>query len=459
MTNRIRATWIISWERGRLARVLCGLTVTIVLGFAMLLCFAEVGHGLVYGAPLEDTLSQTTSTVMAVVRNQGAALYDRPGGEPVQTLAGGALVSVRLRSQDELWVLIQTRDQIEGWVEIKTLLATGLNRLPVEAPTPTAQPTGVDAPLLDATTPEPEVETDTTVTPEATATPEAAETPTLAPSAEATPTAQPTGVDAPLLGATTPEPEAETDTTAMTDTTQPTTAEPTSEPTSEPTPAGATPESIPTPTSTPFVPPAGPNALTLARINGANLWRSEDGSLVAQFEAGKRLNAAFRTADSDWYFVYDDSGVHGWAMAAEILVVNGSSLPIEDITNHINQRSIAQTEPPADEMMPQTATPTPTDTSTPTVAQYSGAQYNSASKVIITVNSFGARLNVRAGPSTEFEIVAKAVAGVTFNGIGRNEAGDWIQVTIADLPSGVGWVSASYVTAAELVDVLPVVEE
>ena len=65
---------------------------------------------------------------------------------------------------------------------------------------------------------------------------------------------------------------------------------------------------------------------------------------------------------------------------------------------------------------------------------------------------------MRAGPSTDYDIVAKAVAGVTFNGIGRTESGDWVQVAIADLPSGYGWVSTTYVTTTGPFEALPVVE-
>ena len=218
------------------------------------------------------------------------------------------------------------------------------------------------------------------------------------------------------------------------------------EPTAEAAPTDAMAEPVtPEPTPMPFVPPDGPTALALVRIEGADVWRIEDDSLAAHFEPGKRLTAANRTPESDWYFVYDDNGIHGWAMAADLVVVDGSSLPVEDITI-----SVGTTEMAGDEMMTGTETPTATATPTATVVP---------EKVVITVNSFGQRLNVRAGPSTEFEIVAKAVTGVTFNGIGRNEAGDWILIAIADLPSGSGWVSASFVTSDRPLDELPVVEE
>ena len=92
----------------------------------------------------------------------------------------------------------------------------------------------------------------------------------------------------------------------------------------------------------------------------------------------------------------------------------------------------------------------PTPTPTPTVGE---------GKVVVTVINFGLRLNVRAGPGTNYEIVAKAAGGVVFNAIGRNEEGNWIQVSVADLPSGYGWVSTDYVTVEGQLEQLPVVEE
>ena len=175
----------------------------------------------------------------------------------------------------------------------------------------------------------------------------------------------------------------------------------------------------------------------MARIGGAVLWDGEDGAFVAHFGAGSRLTAAYRTEDSSWYFVYDDDGIHGWALAEELLVVSGDSLAIEEFTI------------PGEEITPIAEEETPTATPTPA---------GPTEKVVVTVNSFGQRLNVRAGPSTTYDIVAKAVAGVTFNGIGRTAAGDWIKVAIADLPSGYGWVSATYVTTSGQFEELPVEE-
>ena len=198
MTNGIRAIRIVS-----------GLLATIALGGVMLLLFALIPPGSVYGAPLEKALSQSTPTaptVLAVVRNQGAVLYTRPGDEPIQTLVGGSLVSARLLSQNELWVLVETRGLVQGWVEARLLLAAGLNRLPVEQPTP--EPTST-----------PDAEAMATVTAEA------IEAATSEPSDGATPDAQPTG---------TPETEADTDMASSTPELMPeVTSELMPEPTSE----------------------------------------------------------------------------------------------------------------------------------------------------------------------------------------------------------------------------------
>ena len=397
--------------------------IRLAMGFALLLCFALIRPGSVFGSGSENTISQATPSaplVLAVVRNQGTVLHDRPDGEQLQTLVGGSLVTARLRSQDNLWVLVETRDGTEGWAKVNTLLAAGLNRLPIQQPTPTPTPT-----------PEPTSESDSTPMAEATATvtaePESQE--------DATPTASGTLEES--MASTTPEPTEE----SMAEATTPT---PTGEAMPEPTPTEGTPEPTPEPSPTPFVPPDGPTALSLARIGGANLWRNEDGAFVAHFGAGKRLTAIYRTEDGDYYFVYDDDGIHGWALAEELLVVSGRSLPIEEFpANPTSETEIATVE-----TVEETATPTPTPT--PTV----GPQ-----KIVVTVNNIGQRLNVRAGPGTEHEIVAKAVAGVAFNAIGRNEESSWIQVTVADLPSGFGWVSAEFVTVDEPLDQLPVVEE
>ena len=390
--------------------------IRLVLGFAALFYLAIIQPGSAESGRLESQVAQSTPispTVLAVVRNQGATLYDRPDGEPLQDIVGGSLVTARLRSTDLLWVLVQTRDQSEGWVEVRNLLAAGLGRLPIEEPTPT--PTSTPSPTLSPTPSPSPSPTSEDVSMEST---EATGTATTEPTAQGEMAATPEATG-------TPE--------AM--------VESTPQPTEEAMPEATAEIDTPEPTPTPFVPPEGPIALSLARIGGAVLWDGEDGSFVEHFRAGSRLTAAFRTDGSEWYYVYHDDGAHGWASAKEILVVSGQNLTVKEFTISLDEVT------PVEDGEAVSATETPTPMPEPD---------GMPEKVIVTVNDFGLRLNVRAGPSTEYDIVAKAVAGVTFNGIGRTEAGDWVQVAIADLPSGYGWVSATYVTTEGPFEELPV---
>ena len=106
------------------------------VGFALLLCVALILPGPVFGSDATESFSQATTitpTVLAVVRNQGTQLHDRPDGQPFQSLVGGTLVTARLRSRDLKWVLVETRDESKGWVEVRTLLAAGLSRLPIRS--------------------------------------------------------------------------------------------------------------------------------------------------------------------------------------------------------------------------------------------------------------------------------------------------------------------------------------
>ncbi|MDE0141273.1 MAG: SH3 domain-containing protein [Caldilineaceae bacterium] len=386
--------------------------IRLVLGFGALLFLAITQPGSLQSGQLGSKLAQSTPispTVLAVVRNQGSTLYDRPNGEPQQDLVGGSLVTARLRSTDLLWVFVQTRDQTEGWVEVRTLLAAGLGRLPVETPTP-----------------------------ELTSTPTITLTPTPSPSPSPTPevmAVQETATSSPTpMGEATAMPEATVTPEAM--------EESTPQPTPEAMPEATTMADTPEPTPTPFQPPEGPVALSLARIGGAVLWDGEDGAFVAHFKAGSRLTAAFRTENGEWFYVYDDNGFHGWASAKELLVVSGHLLTVKEFTIPLDEIVPIEDEEMAPEDEPSDIAPAiPLE------------------KVIVTVNSFGQRLNVRAGPGTEYDIVAKAVGGVTFNGIGRTEEGDWVKVAIADLPSGYGWVFAFYVTTTGPFEELPVEDE
>ncbi len=186
--------------------------------------------------------------------------------------------------------------------------------------------------------------------------------------------------------------------------------------TPSPTTSAAPTTSTAAPTPTPFVPPEGPSALALVRMGGATLW-NEAGAQVAELEPGAHLRAAYRTPDGGWFFVYDDAGVNGWAAAEELIVVGGADLPVREVSGRPGQ--------------PVTA----------------------------TVGDIGALLRVRTGPSTAFPILIKVRPGDEFTVLGRNRAGDWLNIRLTDAPAEAGWVAAAYVITSAPVESLPVVEE
>ena len=62
-------------------------------------------------------------------------------------------------------------------------------------------------------------------------------------------------------------------------------------------------------------------------------------------------------------------------------------------------------------------------------------------------------MNIRSGPSTDFEVIGDAVAGEEFAITGKNEDGNWWQI---DFRGETGWIYAPFVIAAEAEEV-PVV--
>ena len=83
----------------------------------------------------------------------------------------------------------------------------------------------------------------------------------------------------------------------------------------------------------------------------------------------------------------------------------------------------AAPQPPTPTSVPPTATPTPAPTDTPTAAPQPQ-----------TVRS----ANLRAGPGTTYAVVGSATAQEAMEPLGRNEAGDWLQIGTA---AGEAWIA------------------
>jgi hypothetical protein len=65
------------------------------------------------------------------------------------------------------------------------------------------------------------------------------------------------------------------------------------------------------------------------------------------------------------------------------------------------------------------------------------------------------QVNVRAGPSTNYDIVGVLIAGQQVPARGRSVGGDWVQIEYPGVPGGVAWV---YSPLVDVTGGLPVVE-
>lgn len=93
------------------------------------------------------------------------------------------------------------------------------------------------------------------------------------------------------------------------------------------------------------------------------------------------------------------------------------------------------------------ATPTPAVTATDPAPTAISAPTSDAKVTVL------GEMNIRSGPSTEYEVIGDAVAGEEFAITGKNADGNWWQI---DFRGETGWIYAPFVVAAEAEDV-PVV--
>lgn len=68
------------------------------------------------------------------------------------------------------------------------------------------------------------------------------------------------------------------------------------------------------------------------------------------------------------------------------------------------------------------------------------------------------QVNVRTGPSTEYELIGVLIAGQTAPAIGRTTGGDWVQISYPGVPNNIAWVYSPFVVLDPPGAFLPVIE-
>lgn len=432
-------TWLGGWSQGNRPFILVAAIVLLVtitwLGSASILALT--------GSNAQG-VQQALPGKLAVVGAQSADFYSAPDGDVVRTLAPGTTLTAIGRTADNQWVLVYLDDRTPGWVEAGRLVVFGTDQLPVmadmaqsESATPVESPS---APLTD-TQAVTATEVVTATTPAAVA---ATATPTNPPA-----TATPTETATPL-----PTPTA------------------TPSPSPSPTP-------VPTNTSTPaLVAMAQTEIIAVVGAGGANLYDEPGTDPAQRLAVGTALTAQARSGDGAWLYVQTATGTAGWVSTNDVVVFNVRGLPVQGAeaaaapataddtpveaeapatavttTTTLTDTVVAEETPagedgeeaPASPTVPATATrrPTPEADGRPTA------------RIALT----GSRLNVRAGPGTNYPIVEKALPNEVFVAMGRNGPGTWVQIEVAEAPDGFGWVSAEFIELSEPLVNLPISDQ
>lgn len=366
-------------------------------------------------------LAQSTGR-LAVVGAQGSDLYNAPGGSVLETLTAGATLSAVGRTADSLWINVTTDGGSSGWVETNTIVIFGTDQLPVTEGNAAATATPAEEEATAAAT-----TVATTVATPATPT-------------KAAPTATPTAVPP------TPTPVPPT-----------------------PTPVPPTPTSVP-PTAT-AAPLLGAQSQLIAVVgsDGADLRSAPGGDTVRTLPVGTALTATGRTNDSSALFVTTPDGATGWVDVTALVVFNVRGLPVSE--EGATEAPVATTSVTTTVEVTATVAQTETTASTATTAPAATAQPAAAAaqpvrpapvadgRPTAQVAMTGSRLNIRSGPGTTFGVIGKALPREIFVVLGRNSNSTWVQLEVSDLPGGMGWVAANFVTLSDPIADLPVTAE
>jgi N-acetylmuramoyl-L-alanine amidase len=163
--------------------------------------------------------------------------------------------------------------------------------------------------------------------------------------------------------------------------------------------------------------------------------------VTASLAEGDEVNVLGRDEMGDWVKVSLDSGEEGW-VAAEFVDVGGDLKAVPVIT----PEPIAT---PTTELTP-TARPSPTVPPEATAAPTSGP----AVSVPVPARTAGGGLRMRSGPGTNYEVLVLLSEGQEVDVLGRDEAGEWLKIS---LDSGEeGWVAAEFVDVDVAVEALPI---
>ena len=376
------------------------------------------------------TLLQTNSGSLSVVGADGSSVLDAPGGNLLTILTPGTIVNASGRTENNQWLMVSVDDGSAGWVSAGSLVVFGFENLPITS-TSMAEGAVAEGIVVDSVDAVAQVAATTQLS-----------------------TIQPT-----LIPSTTPSP----------------TPVPTFTPTPEPTAA-------PIPTAS-----SGADSLNtvfaVVRSRGTSLLSAPDGETIQSLRSGFTLNATGRSADSAWLRVTTPDGEAGWVGVDRVVAFRISSLPIIGDNgqvaastggnstggNRTGGNSIGGNSTGGDLLGGTTpeqsgvtggsannqasSTGNNSVSTAPAVAR--PTPINSDGLPVASIVAAGARLNIRSGPDSTYEIIGKALSDELFIALGRSEDSAWVKIEVPDLPGEFGWVSADFILLNESIFGLP----
>jgi Tol biopolymer transport system component/uncharacterized protein YraI len=210
-------------------------------------------------------------------------------------------------------------------------------------------------------------------------------------------------------------------------------------------------------------PPVNTNAPTnLRAIVGAHsavLLATPGGAALRTLPPGTVVMIWQRTIDSHWVHGQTDQGEVGWLQTEYLILFGVEELPI------VLDAPIAVEQLNATTTLSSTATRALTVEGAPAVTATVAAMPTSPaatqeatiateSRVTATVTLSEGRLNVRAGPGVDYEIMAKLTNGQRFTVLARTGNKEWLQLALPGNENG--WVATRYVTLHGSLDGAPI---
>jgi uncharacterized protein YraI len=187
-----------------------------------------------------------------------------------------------------------------------------------------------------------------------------------------------------------------------------------------------------------------PTGLAIVGSGGAALRDGPGGSVQRTLNTGAAVTVTGKSTDGRWLAVFLDNGVPGWLDMGSVTLFGSEDLPV--VTRAIGAQVLATMIAEASQPIVLTPLPTPAAEAVAAVssAPDSPEQPQDGLAVVVDVD----RLNVRAGPGTDYLVVGRVVREERLRATARNAATDWLLVEFPAAPAGFGWVYAPMVVAA-----------